>query len=99
MGKILVIAAREYRAIVGTKAFLIAIIMMPILMGGGIAVQVLLRDRLGPTERKIMVLDCPARCTTNWPRSRQKNETKNIVDEHKQIGPPIRAAGPCRLQT
>ena len=57
MGKILVIAAREYRAIVGTKAFLIAITMMPILMVGGIAAQILLQHRLGPTERKIMVLD------------------------------------------
>ena len=57
MGKILVIAAREYRAIVGTKAFLIALTIMPIMTLGGIALQIFLHNRVGPTERKIMVLD------------------------------------------
>ncbi len=86
MGKILVIAAREYRAIVGTKAFLIAIIMMPILMGGGIAAQILLQHRLGPTERKIMVLDSSGVMFDKLAKAAQKRD-KEILDNGKQIGP------------
>ncbi|MGA2798747.1 MAG: ABC transporter permease [Thermoguttaceae bacterium] len=86
MGKILVIAAREYRAIVGTKAFLIAIVMMPILMGGGIAAQILLQHRLGPTERKIMVLDCSGVMFDKLAKAAQQRD-KEILDNGKQIGP------------
>jgi ABC-2 type transport system permease protein len=86
MGKIFVIAAREYRAIVGTKAFLIAIIMMPVLMGGGIAAQILLQHRLGPTERKIMVLDSSG---VMFDKLAKEAELRNneILDNGKQIGP------------
>ena len=50
MHKIWTIALREYRAIVGTKAFVIAIILMPVLMFGGIAVQKMLEGRVGPAD-------------------------------------------------
>ncbi len=39
MDKVWTIAVREYRAIVGAKAFLIALVLMPVLMFAGIAVQ------------------------------------------------------------
>ena len=39
MHKIRVIAAREYSAAVRTKAFIISLLVMPILMGGSILVQ------------------------------------------------------------
>ena len=57
MSKILVIASREFRAIVGTKVFLIVMTLMPVLMFGGIAVQKMLAGRVGPAEKKIVVLD------------------------------------------
>jgi len=57
MGKIWIVARREYVAIVGTKAFLIVITMMPVLMFGGIVAQSLLQRRAGPSERKIAVAD------------------------------------------
>ena len=57
MNKTLVIANREFRAIVGTKAFLIVITIMPVLMFGGIAIQKVLNGRVGPAEKKIAVLD------------------------------------------
>ncbi|MGD0653352.1 MAG: ABC transporter permease [Thermoguttaceae bacterium] len=86
MGKVFVIAVREYRAIVGTKAFLIAIIMMPILMGGGIAVQIFLHNRLGPTERKIMVLDSSGVMFDKLAQAAKKRDNE-ILDNGKQIGP------------
>jgi ABC-2 type transport system permease protein len=84
VGKIWVIAAREYRAIVGTKAFLIAIILMPILMGGGLAVQILLKNRLGPSERNIMVLDSSGKIYDKLAEAAQQRD-KEMLDKSKQI--------------
>jgi ABC-2 type transport system permease protein len=51
MRKVWVIAAREYNAAVRTKAFLISLLIMPILMGGSLLVQMLTRNA-APTEVK-----------------------------------------------
>lgn len=57
MKKILTIAIREYRAMVGTKAFMISIIMMPVLMLGSLLAIELLRNAGQINERKIAVID------------------------------------------
>lgn len=57
MKKIITIAVREYRAMVGTRAFLISIIMMPILMLGSLFAIELLRNAGQVKERKIAVID------------------------------------------
>jgi ABC-2 type transport system permease protein len=57
MNKILVIARREYQAMVGTKAFIIGIAMMPVLMMGGIWLPGLLRGIEKPKDRHIAVID------------------------------------------
>jgi ABC-type Na+ efflux pump permease subunit len=57
MRKILTIAVREYRAMVATKAFLISIIMMPLLMLGGLIAMEWIRKSGGITERRIAVFD------------------------------------------
>lgn len=57
MSKIITIAAREFRAIVGTKAFLLSVSIMPILMFGGFLAMQLLQERGGIEEKKIAVID------------------------------------------
>ena len=57
MSKIFTIAIREYWAMVATKAFLISIVMMPILMFGGIFAMKWLSSVGGVKERKILVYD------------------------------------------
>ena len=57
MRKILTIASREYRAMVGTKAFALSIVMMPILMLGSVAAMALLSKVNKVSERKIAVID------------------------------------------
>lgn len=57
MRKILTIAFREYKAMVGTKAFLASIIMMPILMAGSVIAIELLQNSTEIKERKIAVID------------------------------------------
>ncbi|MBN1337828.1 MAG: ABC transporter permease [Bacteroidales bacterium] len=57
MNKILIIAKREYRAAIKTKGFLISLIVLPILMGGGLVVFTLLKDKVDVSDKKIAVLD------------------------------------------
>jgi ABC-2 type transport system permease protein len=87
VGKILVIAAREYRAIVGTKAFLIAIIMMPVLMGGGIAAQLLLHNRVGPEQKKIVVIDGTGELFDKLAAAAMERNENEIFENGKQTAP------------
>ncbi|MFN9367035.1 MAG: ABC transporter permease [Planctomycetota bacterium] len=57
MRKIWTIAVREYKAMVATKAFLISIIMMPILMLGSLLAVNLLKNVVEVKDRQIAVHD------------------------------------------
>jgi ABC-2 type transport system permease protein len=57
MNKILVIARREYLAMVATKTFLVTLIMMPILMFGGLVLIPTLSKITGGQKRSIMIVD------------------------------------------
>jgi ABC-2 type transport system permease protein len=57
MRKVLVIALREYRAAVRTKAFLISLTLMPLLMGGSIGVQILFKNMDDTKEKHFAVID------------------------------------------
>ncbi|MBC8106642.1 MAG: hypothetical protein H7Z14_08640, partial [Anaerolineae bacterium] len=58
MHKMLVIAIREYAAAVKTKAFIISLVLFPVMMGGSVFVQ-LMTKRYGAdiTPRTIAVVD------------------------------------------
>lgn len=57
MRKMIVVAVREYQAAVKTKAFLISLILMPVMMGGSIVVQVLLEDSVDTRDKKFAIVD------------------------------------------
>lgn len=57
MRKTVVVAVREYQAAVRTRAFLITLLAMPILMGGSFIVQKYMSDRVDTTPKRIAVLD------------------------------------------
>ena len=57
MRKIMVIAVREYRAAVQTKAFIISVILMPVLMGGSIVVQRAMKDKVDTRDKRFAVVD------------------------------------------
>ena len=57
MRKTIVVAVREYQAAVRTKAFIITLVAMPILMGGAIVAQILLKDKVDTKDRKVAVVD------------------------------------------
>ncbi|RIK81888.1 MAG: hypothetical protein DCC67_07785 [Planctomycetota bacterium] len=57
MRKVLTIARREYAAMVGTKAFLISITLMPLLMFGGIIVAQWMERVPQAGEKRIAIVD------------------------------------------
>ena len=57
MRKVWVIARREYRAAVRTKAFVVSIVLMPALMIGSIGIQVLFKKLEDTGEKKFAVVD------------------------------------------
>jgi len=57
VNKILTIAWREYQAMVATRAFMIALLLMPVLMLGGAWLPALLRSLETPEVRRIAVVD------------------------------------------
>ena len=57
MNKILTIAWREYQAMVATRAFVIALLLMPLLMLGSAWLPVVLRGLETPEVRRIAVVD------------------------------------------
>ena len=57
MRKIITIAVREYKAMVATKAFLLSIVVMPVIMLGSIVVMSLLQNRAEIKTRTIAVVD------------------------------------------
>ncbi|MDB2687259.1 ABC transporter permease [Mariniblastus sp.] len=57
MRKIITIAVREYKAMVATKAFLLSIIVMPVIMLGSILVMSVLQSRAEIKTLRIAVID------------------------------------------
>jgi ABC-type Na+ efflux pump permease subunit len=57
MNKVLTIAAREYKAAVLTKAFIIGLAMMPLLMGGSFLIQYVLKDVKNIKDKTFVVID------------------------------------------
>jgi ABC-2 type transport system permease protein len=57
MRKAFVIAGREYNAAVRTKSFLISLVILPVLMGGGGFMQWMLRNQVDTAEKRFAVID------------------------------------------
>ena len=57
MRKTWLVAVREYQAAVKSKSFVITLLAMPLLMGGGIVAQFVLKDRVDIRDRRVAILD------------------------------------------
>src|SRR5262245_47620553 len=91
MRKTIVVALREYQAAVKTKAFLMGLLMMPIMFGGGILVQVLIRNNVDTKDKRVAVVDYTGQLFGTVQASAQlRNETQIYEGEgaaRKQIQP------------
>ena len=91
MRKIMVVAVREYQAAVKTKAFVITLVAMPMLMGGSIVAQIFLKDQVDTRDRKIaLVEDSGLMFGAVAEAAREWNESKIYTgegDRRKQVQP------------
>jgi ABC-2 type transport system permease protein len=91
MRKVIVIAVREYQAAVRSKAFIIALLALPIFMGGGIFVQMLMKDRVDISDKRIGIVDQSGKLLDALTKAAEKHNSKDIFadkgEERKQIKP------------
>jgi ABC-2 type transport system permease protein len=88
MRKVLVVAAREYKAAVQTKTFLIGLLIMPVLMVGSILVQFLLQGIVDTTERRYAVIDrTPSGRFTALIETAVAEHNKTTSEGGKQVRP------------
>ena len=57
MQKILAVARAEYLQAVRSKAFILGVLLMPLLMGGSVLAQIMLKDQVDLRDRRCAVLD------------------------------------------
>ena len=87
--KMLAVAAREYRGTIRTKSFLIAIVLMPIFMGGSMAVQKWTKNRIDTDVKRVAVLDPSGRLFPVLEEAAKKrNETETRDESGQLILPP-----------
>jgi ABC-2 type transport system permease protein len=79
MRKIITIARREFTAMVATKAFVLTLVMMPILMLGGIVLIPALSRLSGQKDRRIVVADASGKLL-NSIQEAAENRNKAILD-------------------
>jgi ABC-2 type transport system permease protein len=91
--KTLVVAAREYLAAVRTKTFLIGLLIMPIMMGGSIVLQVLLKDVVDTADHHYALVDrTPGRKFTGVIKDAVADYNAKAVENGQRVRPPGRRA-------
>ena len=90
MNKIWTLFKREYRASVRTKSFIISLLLVPIMMGGGFAAMIIMEKNKDTDDKHFVVIDHSGLMTGPL---NEALETRNTVDIfHSQTGDKIDAA-------
>lgn len=84
MHKIVVIAKREYFANVRTKAFIISLVLMPLMMLGGIFIPQALEGRVDIEDQKVVVLDRTGKVFTALVAAAERRNQHEIYDLDKK---------------
>jgi ABC-type Na+ efflux pump permease subunit len=88
--KLFVVALREYNAAVRTKAFVIGLLLMPVMMGGSIVIQLLLKDLHDTKAKRFAIVNRTGRSDL-FQRLQAKveeyNEWRTLDEANKQIKP------------
>jgi ABC-2 type transport system permease protein len=74
VSKVLAIARAEYLESVRSKAFLVGVLLMPLMLGGSALVQVLFGDRVDLSDRRCAVVDATGEL---WPVLQAAAEARN----------------------
>ena len=80
MRRIWIIARREYRATVRSKAFVVSLVLMPILLGGGAIAQQAMRGRVDLADKRLAVCDRTGVLLPALARAAEERNAKEIFD-------------------
>jgi ABC-2 type transport system permease protein len=80
MSRVLAIAGREYRANVRSKAFIISLLLMPVLIAGGAAVPALLRGRVDVEDKRLVVADGTGKLLPLLQRAAEARNRRVVTD-------------------
>lgn len=81
MRNLLLIAQREYLATVKTKAFIIGLIIAPLLMGGSGIGMALLHDKVDITDRSIVILDPTGEIAPSLVAAAEQRNANDLLDK------------------
>jgi len=79
--RILLIARRDFLAVVMTKPFVFGLFVLPVLLGGGFFVQVLNQKRDNAEVRKVAVLDRSQAAGPYIIQAAQQNNRRDLYDK------------------
>lgn len=81
MHRILLIAKRDYLATIRTKAFIIGLVVVPILFGGGFLGLALMQSKPDIKERRIAIIDRTGVVAAAVMQAAQERNTKEMFDK------------------
>jgi ABC-2 type transport system permease protein len=90
MRKTLRLAQREYLAAVKTKAFIIGLVLAPVLMSGGLLGMALLRNQVDTKDKKVAVVDRSGVIAPALVQAAQARNAKEVFDQ--KTGKKLRPA-------
>src|SRR4051794_24762980 len=97
MRRIWAITRREYQANVRSKAFVISLVLMPLLMAGGAITQKAMRGRVDVEDKRLLVWDGTGILLPALIAAAEERNGKEIFDGGRQVEPRYRieaAPGP-----
>ena len=80
MDKILTLFKREYRAAVRTKSFLISLILVPIMMGGGFLAVIIMENKQETEDKNFAVIDHSGMMVEPLKKALEIRNEKDIYD-------------------
>jgi len=91
MHKIFTLFKREYRAAVRTKSFIISLVLVPIMMGGGFLAFIIMENKVDTEDKHFVVLDHTGLMKPSLEAAREKRNTKDVFHERtgEQTDPKI----------
>ena len=90
MRKIWTLFKREYRAAVRTKSFIISLVLVPIMMGGGFAAMIIMENNKDTDDKHFVVIDHSGLMTGPLKEALEKRNSEEIF--HSKTGEKIDAA-------
>jgi len=87
--RILLIAKRDYLATIRTKAFIIGLMVAPLLFGGGFLGIALMQSKPDIKERRIVIIDGAGEVAAAVIQAAQERNAKELFDKtsHRQVQP------------